>query len=586
VFPVHTPVESGCSCGQPDCSSIGKHPRTDKGHLAATTDAHVIEEWWRRWPDANIGVRTGAISGLLVLDTDPRHGGDDALHELEQEHGTLPASASVRTPGGGQHYYFRHPGCEVRGSADKVGPGIDVRADGGYILVPPSVGANGRAYEQDEEAQLASAPAWLLGLICEAEGRRNGNAPPVGDTIPQGQRNTTLASLAGTMRRRGMGTGEIAAALLVSNHERCLPPLDEREVEAIAASVSRYEPAEPIVGKPTTADPVAADKRAGGIAPYRFAPFSEFAAHPFPDAEPLLGERGTVYVAVGSLLLVYGSDGSAKSTWTIDAAAHLGAGRNWLGIPVPRSVRCLLIENEGPGGLFQEKLKRKRDTWDGDDFTPMVDVFTCPWGEFSFADEQARKAITDYCDEHEIEVVMANPTLGLGVAASGRPDETQQMVNWLKECGLGDHRAFWLIHHENKAGQISGDWGRHPDTKVLLQRDGNRQRTKLTWEKTRWATLAPEDRAVMLDWEIDTQGYTVTALDTARASDALLVQRLVEYLNDHPLTATTHVYKAAEGTDSRLKSLLESRSEFDCCPGANNATLWVVATGSAESPPQ
>jgi hypothetical protein len=176
---------------------------------------------------------------------------------------------------------------------------------------------------------------------------------------------------------------------------------------------------------------------------------------------------------------------------------------------------------------------------------------------------------------------MANPTLGLGVAASGRPDETQQFVDWLKECGLGERRAFWLLHHENKAGQISGDWGRHPDTKVLLQSDGNRQRTRLNWEKTRWATLGPEQRVVMLDWEVESQGYTVTALDTMGTSDELLVERLVAYLAEHPLTATKHVCAGVEGTDSRLTELLRTRTEFDFCPGASNAKLWRLA-GSAE----
>jgi hypothetical protein len=322
------------------------------------------------------------------------------------------------------------------------------------------------------------------------------------------------------------------------------------------------------------------------VSTYRFASFADFAAHRFPDAEPLLGERGGILLAQGSLLLAYGSDGAGKSTWTIDGACHLAAGRDWLGIPVPRPVRCLLIENEGPGGLFQAKLAAKSESWDGADFTENIHVLTAPWGEFTFADEPARTALTGYCDEHEIDVVMANPTLGLGVAASGRPDETQQFVDWLKECGLGSRRAFWLLHHENKSGQISGDWGRHPDTKVLLQPDGNRQRTKLTWEKTRWATLEPTQRAVMLDWIVESQGYTVTELDTVGASDELLVERLAAYLAEHPATATKHVCAGVEGTDSRLTELLNQRSEFDVCPGPHGAKLWTVTTGSAEGETQ
>ena len=183
---------------------------------------------------------------------------------------------------------------------------------------------------------------------------------------------------------------------------------------------------------------------------------------------------------------------------------------------MPRPVRICVIENEGPPDLFQQKLAAKIATWDGPDFAHNVFVFTGPWGEFSFADPEAREALVAFCEEHDIDLVTANPTLGLGVAASGRPDETQQFVDWLTECGLKSERAFWLLHHENKAGQISGDWGRHPDTKVQLEQDGNRPRTKLTWAKTRWATLPSETvaRACLLEWIIETQGYSVTDLDT------------------------------------------------------------------------
>ena len=129
--------------------------------------------------------------------------------------------------------------------------------------------------------------------------------------------------------------------------------------------------------------------------------------------------------------MVYGADGSAKSTWTIDGLAHLAAGIDWLGIAVPRPVRICIIENEGPPNLFQQKLAAKIATWDGPDFAHNVFVFTGPWGEFSFADAEAREALVAFCEEHEIDLVTANPTLGLGVAASGRPDETQQFVDWL-----------------------------------------------------------------------------------------------------------------------------------------------------------
>jgi hypothetical protein len=200
-------------------------------------------------------------------------------------------------------------------------------------------------------------------------------------------------------------------------------------------------------------------------------------------------------------------------------------------------------------------------------------VYAAPWGEFSFADPEARAALVEFCDDHQIDVVAANPTLGLGVGASGRPDETAQFVDWLVECGLKGRRAFWLLHHENKQGQISGDWGRHPDTKVLLQRDGNRQRTKLTWDKTRWATLEPGERAVMLDWQIDGQGYTIIELDAVGATDADLDEQIAAWLKDHPASSTVTVHQNVKGTNARITARLKAR--FDSAKGPKNATLWM-----------
>jgi hypothetical protein len=313
---------------------------------------------------------------------------------------------------------------------------------------------------------------------------------------------------------------------------------------------------------------------------YEFAPMSGFLEHRFPAADPLLGSPREVLLAVGSLLLVYGAEGSGKSTWTVDGVAHMAAGHDWLGVTVPRPVRFCLIENEGPPALFQAKLAAKAANWgEAADWQDNVFVFRAPWGEFTFAAAEARDTLTTFCDEHAVDVVVANPTLGLGVAGSGRPDETQAFVDWLVECGLKSTRAFWLLHHENKAGQISGDWGRHPDTKVQLQRDGNQTRTKLIWEKTRWATLPSETipKACLLEWVVETQGYTVTELDTVGASDSDLEERIVSYLSEHPWSTTNSVWDGVKGTNSRIRKLLDD-DRFDCVKGPRGSILWNIAS--------
>ncbi len=246
VFPLHTPEGDGCSCGKADCEHIGKHPRTQHGLLDATTDETTIREWWRRFPNANIGIVTGEKSGLVVADSDPRHGGDETLAGWEREHGALSGTVEVCTGGGGRHLYFVHPGAFVKSRT--VALGIDIKADGGYVVAPPSLHASGQRYvwelaSHPDDMALAPPPEWLLAKLmsppteCES-------APEGEDAIIRdGARNTTLTSLAGAMRRVGMEPEEIQAALLEVNRRRCRPPLPKVEVSRIAHSVGRYAPA-------------------------------------------------------------------------------------------------------------------------------------------------------------------------------------------------------------------------------------------------------------------------------------------------------------------------------------------------------
>lgn len=167
VLPVHTPLLHGCSCGQ-DCGpSAGKHPRTAHGLKEASCNPDRIWRWWRRWPDANIGIRTGRESGLAVLDVDVRHGGDESLAVLEAIYEQLPQTLTAHSGGGGRHLFFRHPGRPIPNSA-QVGrlPGLDVRGDGGYIIAPPSLHRSGQRYHwEDRSCPLEELPLWLSELL-------------------------------------------------------------------------------------------------------------------------------------------------------------------------------------------------------------------------------------------------------------------------------------------------------------------------------------------------------------------------------------------------------------------------------------
>lgn len=165
VFPCHTAGPGGaCSCRAPACPSPGKHPRVPGGLRAATTDPSTIAAWWTRWPAANVAIRTGTVSGLVVIDVDPPHGGDVTLQGLVARHGALPASAAVRTGSGGVHFYLAHPGGQIpNDNGNRLGPGIDVRGDGGYVIAPPSRHRSGAAYRWTAPpGVLPPVPEWML----------------------------------------------------------------------------------------------------------------------------------------------------------------------------------------------------------------------------------------------------------------------------------------------------------------------------------------------------------------------------------------------------------------------------------------
>ena len=189
VLPLHTPTtDGGCSCGKTGCSSPGKHPLTRNGLKDASTDEDAIRRWWEQWPRANVGVVTGSASGVIVLDVD----GPEGMQTLKALP-SLPDTCRTST-GAGAHYWFRHPGSSTVPTRTKLQPGLDLKADGGYVVAPPSVHRSGSGYcwrRGPDGVTLADPPPWLLALIC-APATNGRTAPPrASEKLIEGNRNET-----------------------------------------------------------------------------------------------------------------------------------------------------------------------------------------------------------------------------------------------------------------------------------------------------------------------------------------------------------------------------------------------------------
>lgn len=239
VFPVYGIRGAICDCGALDCHSPGKHPCTPSGVKNASIGEAQIREWWKRWPNANIALATGEASGVFVLDVDAPDG-EASLAALIEKHGALPDVAHSRTGGGGHQYFFAYPYDPiVRNSAGRLGVNLDIRAEGGYVVLPPSQHVSGRPYVWEKGRSLGEigrvdAPAWLIAAIAHRPDEPEGTTELLkDDVIPAGKRNDVLYRKARAMRARRFSQDAITAAIMTENRARCLPPLSEEEVRAL-----------------------------------------------------------------------------------------------------------------------------------------------------------------------------------------------------------------------------------------------------------------------------------------------------------------------------------------------------------------
>lgn len=370
-------------CNADKRPSIGEHEPHGRGFHSATTDPAILQVMFARDNAVLVGVPTGPRSGIVVVDVDYRHGGG-AWEDFN--HDALAASPTRvhRTQHGGRHYVFCDaPG--VRNSQAKLAPGIDVRGDGGYIIMPPSEG-----YAIDDESEPAPCPDWLLELILARPAaserptfKPNGHAPSRNridgyvrwllDRVraaADGQKHVVLRNTAllfgGILEQSGYGESEAAELLLGA-----LPMgvADYRLAGRTAEWGLRYGAARPyeLPDRPEYELRQRANGRATGAdARKDVPPVGEVPSPPLPlvwfrDIEASLEARDFVQglLIEQTLIVIYGQSNSGKTFWFIDLCLHIAAGWEWCGRRVEQSgiVYCVL---EGGGG-FRNRVAAWKD---------------------------------------------------------------------------------------------------------------------------------------------------------------------------------------------------------------------------------
>jgi hypothetical protein len=276
------------------------------------------------------------------------------------------------------------------------------------------------------------------------------------------------------------------------------------------------------------------------------------------SAEPLLGDEENTILAAGGSAVYYGDGGAGKTTLGLDRAFHYCTGREWLGLAVPRPLRVLWIENEGPRGKFRKKVRAKLALWDGDPLEGRLHVLSVPWARFTFANPLMRDELVTLARKLAIDVVIAGPVARLGAEGGGAPKEIQAFVDLLElvRAELGRPLAYELIHHENKAGGISGAWEGATDTLVHVQARGNGH-TAIVWRKARWAGEI-HGRTWKLDWR-DGERFEVD--ETPETTDEDIAETLIGLVREAPGRSWNGYDEKLGGKASRKRAVRDELLE-------------------------
>jgi P4 family phage/plasmid primase-like protien len=267
VLPLHTAIKRGdvwvCSCQHLEkCASPGKHPRSHQslfpnGVLSATTDPDLIKKLWSKWPQANIGVATG-LKSFDAIDVDLPEG-PDTLRDLEMIHGDIPHTMEQITGSGGRQIFFKPTGKLT--NKVKFADGLDIRSDGGYVVVPPSRHVSGNRYDWEASshpgvASLADMPQWIVDLVAQSgtDDQCSGSSEKLNPSeilngIPEGKRDSVLFKYACRLRSLRMAEEE-ARQLIFIAAKNCTPPFPLDEALKKIESAWKYRPGSPVKNEP------------------------------------------------------------------------------------------------------------------------------------------------------------------------------------------------------------------------------------------------------------------------------------------------------------------------------------------------
>lgn len=590
IFPTWGVDDAGrCRCPTPGCENPGKHPHrlAPHGFKDATTDPEQLRAWWTADPSANLATHT---RWCVVLDVDPKAGGDDTLAALEAAHGPLPETPRVLTGGGGTHYYFARPaGLHVKNSAGKVGPGLDVRGPDGYVLLPPSRHASGRTYREDAgaplfEMPLAPIPPWLLARMTAAETTNDHPAPGAVDWAarlrgaPKGERHAVTAQMAGHYLGKGHAPDEVAALLtLWSAH--CTPPFSPAEARRIVADLAAKDAA-----KAPAAELDASDY---------LEPIAVFLAEQDPPVRVVFPD----FLPCGVILLLHGEPRARKSLAAFELALAAATGTAPFGLArfTPAApVNVLYIQEEDPRALTRPRVRRLvRERCGG---TPPATLHVAVRRGIDLDDPVwVARIITD-CRRLGIRFIVLDAARRLSIKTDEGPAKVRELIAVLRAIVSEADATLAVVHHDIKpaaTGQdlrrrgqraSGGDWFAASECPVHVERVGDGETLVYPQDYKFSSDPAPFTFSCLLDGALVKQlvGRDTT---TQHAETAGVRGTLLAWVRSNGPASKTAMKKAGFGweTIGAAVDALVRDGLLDAMPGRTAKSQVYFATSSEAS---
>jgi len=395
-----------------------------------------IEAWFTRYPDANVGIVTGAISGIVVIDIDTP----------EKIDYPLPLTVASQTASGGRHIFCKHPGREVKNRV-RIVPNVDIRADGGYVVVPPSLLSSGNQYVWNippGEMELAELPHWAFGEEEKDADWKTTIAKPV----MEGSRNEVSAQMAGKM----LGylpedTWEMVWLGMQRWNQNNKPPLPEKELKNVFNSIASRE-----LKKRNEKTTTRADYQVDAVT------LSQLIKTEYKNTQWLVEKL----IPHEALTIISGASGSYKTFITLDIAMKIATGEKLFGEFQTKQSSVLIIDEENHPRILKDRAKLLSQNSE-------LPIYVASRKGFSLGEKSVEKVV-EYAKSKNVGLVIFDSFICIHNSDENAASEMRGVMKYLKE--ISNHGiAVIVIHHHGKSEGANASQKMRGSSDILAQAD-------------------------------------------------------------------------------------------------------------------